>query len=59
MAKAFKVKATRNGYRRAGHSFSSTEEKTLLASDLTKEQIEQLQNDANLVVVETDAAAKK
>ena len=57
MAKALKIKAQVDGFRRAGHAFSSTEEKTLLLSDLSKEQVEALKNEPKLLVVETDVEA--
>jgi hypothetical protein len=54
MAKALKIKAKRNGYRRAGHGFSDKEEKYILLDALKKEQIEALTSDDGLIVSEVD-----
>lgn len=54
MAKVLKVKATKDGYRRAGFGFSSSEETTLAVSKLEDEQIKALKEDQNLVVVEAE-----
>lgn len=59
MAKALKVKATKNGYRRAGFGFSSDQETVLFVDQLKEEQIEALKGDANLIVVEADVQAEK
>lgn len=61
---ALVVLATREGYRRAGFGFSSSKKKELLKSDLSKDQIEALLADKNLLVSETmvevpDSAAAK
>lgn len=49
---AYAVLAKRDGYRRAGHGFSSTTKTELLKEDLTKEQIAALLDDKNLLVSE-------
>lgn len=54
MANALKIKAARNGYRRAGFKFSNTEAKVLMMADLNKEQIEALKGDPGLLVSEID-----
>lgn len=59
MAKALKVKAKKNGYRRAGFGFSDTEETSLLLSDLTKEQVDALKGDKNLLVNEVEEKPAK
>lgn len=57
MAKALKVKSTKNGYRRAGHSFSTTSETILFEENLTEEQVKALKEDALLLVIETEAVS--
>lgn len=63
MANALKIKAKRNGYRRAGFGFSDKTDTILLLKDLKPEQIKALKEDADLIVSETDydpeAEAKK
>ncbi|MBI1214547.1 MAG: hypothetical protein GC185_01855 [Alphaproteobacteria bacterium] len=54
MANALKIKATRNGYRRAGYGFSIDEERTIPFSELTDEQIEALKADKKLIVIKVD-----
>lgn len=49
---ALVVLAKRDGYRRAGHGFSSTDKKHLVKEDLSKEQIAALLADKNLLVTE-------
>ena len=44
------VKASKEGYRRAGYAFSATKAISIPLEDLTKEQIKALKNDPNLVV---------
>lgn len=59
MAKALKIKAKRNGYRRAGYRFSDTGDTTIELTELKKEQIEQLKADKNLLVAEVDIKPEK
>ncbi len=58
MAKKLQIISKRDGFRRAGHAFSSTP--TLLdPADLKKEQIEALKAEPMLVVVEVDVKEEK
>ena len=54
MATALKVKAKTQGFRRAGFKFSATEETVIPTSKLTKEQIEALKAEPNLLVSEVE-----
>lgn len=58
MANALKVKAKRNGYRRAGRGFSDTTDTILMKAELKPEQIEALTSDKNLIVSEIDYDAE-
>ena len=53
MAIALKIKAKRNGFRRAGFSFSD-QETIIPVNDLTKEQVEALKAEPNLLVSEIE-----
>lgn len=55
--KMIRVISTKTGFRRAGRAWTGTTE--LPASDLTKQQIEQLQAEPLLVVQEFEQAEEK
>lgn len=55
MSAKLKVLAKRNGFRRAGIEFSDTEAKIIEIGSLSKEQIEAIKADPNLVVVEGES----
>lgn len=57
MAKILKIKANKDGFRRAGFGFSSKNETILKAEDLTAEQIKALKSEPKLIVVEADDKA--
>lgn len=57
MTKILIVKSIREGYRRLGRAFSSTNATTLKVDDLTPEDVETLKTDAGLVVVESTEGA--
>ena len=48
------VSRSKNGFRRAGYEFSSETAKHIALDDLTKDQIEQLKGEPNLVCLETN-----
>lgn len=58
MAKALKIKSTKDGFRRAGRSFSSTEDTLILLKDLKEGEKEALLEEPILVVVEVDIDTK-
>lgn len=51
------IKAKKNGFRRAGITFSDTEATVVDAAKLKPEQVEALKTDPNLVVVEGEVKA--
>lgn len=59
MTKVLKIKATADGYRRAGFGFSTTAETVLPLNKLSQEQIEALKADKNLLVVEAEEKPAK
>lgn len=57
MTIVLKVKAKKDGYRRAGRKFSSSEDTVIPFEELTKEQIAEMKGDNNLLVSESSLDA--
>lgn len=57
MTKVLIVKSLKEGYRRCGRAFSSSNPTVLDVGDLSKEEITRLKEDTGLIVVEADKGA--